>query len=371
MRYLGWATRAAIPVVRLRCLAVFLGGALFLSSGCAAPQPLLKRVQSEGPQWPDAPLKAKIEWVKSVSNPEDAGIDKKFWKKALEVFTGAELRNISKPYGVLFDDAGRLFVTDTGLGVVHLMDTKQGLYSRITAPEGGPFRSPIALAEDEQGGLYITDSTSGTVFRYDLVQRTVTPFLRELDRPTGMAYNRVNKLLYVAETGLGRIIAVDGFGAQKYSISATRGGEMFFNRPTDLAVDRKGQLFVNDPLNYKVMTFTPEGLLVSQFGEMGDSQGELDKPKGIAVDADGNIYVCDAMLDAVQLFDDNGHFLFSFGANGTGNGAFWMPSGIFIKGDYIFVSDTYNHRVQIFRFLRGAALDEDDGINRNNAGEVK
>jgi len=340
-------------------------------SGCAAPQPLLKRANATGLQWPDAPLQAKIEWVKSVSTPEDAGIDKKFWKKALEIFTGAEVRSIAKPYGVFYDEAGRLFIADTGLGVVHLMDTRQGLYFRIMAPEGRPFRSPIALAEDEQGGLYITDSTSGTVYRYDLALRTVTPFLRELDRPTGMAYNWVNKLLYISETGLGRIIAVDGKGAQKYSISATHAGEGFFNRPTDLAVDHKGQLFVNDPLNYKVMIFTPEGLLVSKFGEMGDSQGELDKPKGIAVDMDGNIYVCDAMLDSVQLFDDSGHFLFSFGSNGTGDGAFWMPTGIHIAGDYIFVSDTYNHRVQIFRFLRGAALDEDNGVKPQQSNEVK
>src|SRR6185369_1093137 len=89
------------------------------------------------------------------------------------------------------------------------------------------------------------------------------------------------------------------------------------------------------------------------FGVMGDSRGELNKPKGIAVDPEGRIFVSDALLDAVQIFDDTGQFLFSFGSTGTDDGYFWMPSGLFIHEGYIFVADTFNQRVQIFRYLSG------------------
>ena len=30
-----------------------------------------------------------------------------------------------------------------------------------------------------------------------------------------------------------------------------------------------------------------------------------------------------------------------------------MPAGLAIRGDLIYVADSFNHRVQVFRFLRG------------------
>lgn len=334
--------------------------ALALSlAACQGALPLLSPVRDDAPQWPEAPFKARVAFVKSVSTPQDAGIEKRLFERALDLITGAQESFIVKPHGVLFDQGQRLFVADSGLGVVHLMDTRENRYLRITPASGGRFLTPIALAMDEAGGLFISDSTANTVYRYDLATGQAVPFLREIDRPTGLAYSAVNKLLYVSETGAGRILAVDGTGAQKFTIDTNRAGEQLFNRPVDLAVDAKGQLFVNDPLHYKIMTFAPDGTLLSHFGEMGDSQGELNKPKGVAVDSEGNVYVSDSLLDAVQVFDSGGHFQFSVGGTGTDDGSFWMPSGIHISQGYLFVSDTYNQRVQVFRYLRQQGGDAD------------
>ncbi|QXE90894.1 6-bladed beta-propeller [Geomonas subterranea] len=338
---------------RQRLLWAGVGGAMMLLlAACATPVvPLLQRGDAAGPQWPEPPMRAKIRWVKSIETPQDAGIARSAWRHAVEFFTGAAADNIVKPHGVYFDEAGRLFVADAGVGVVHLFDTRNGAYKRITGPSGLPFRSPIGLAQDDAGGLFISDSAADTVYRYDLASGDVTPFCREMARPTGIAYNRVNKLLYVAETGYGRVVALDRNAGQKLTIHTSKSGEGLFNKPIDLAVDRAGRVYVNDPLNYKINVFTPDGRLQQRFGEMGDAPGQMDKPKGIAVDAEGRIFVCDSLLDTVQLFDASGVYMFSFGANGTGAGDFWMPSGIHIASNWVFVSDTYNNRVQVFQIL--------------------
>ncbi|MBJ6801016.1 6-bladed beta-propeller [Geomonas propionica] len=296
-------------------------------------------------------MHAKIRWVKNVVTPRDAGVARSAWKHALEFFTGSEADNIVKPHGVYYDDAGRLFVADSGLGVVHVYDTRNSLYKRITAPSGAPFRSPIGLARDENGGLFISDSGADTVYRYDLASGVISPFLREVARPTGIAYNKLNKLLYIAETGYSRVVAVDRSGGQKLTIYTSKNGDGLFNRPVDLAVDGAGRVYVNDPLNYKINIFSPDGKLQHKFGEMGDGTGQMNKPKGVAVDSMGRIFVCDSLLDTVQLYDPSGTYLFSFGANGTGAGEFWMPSGIQIANNWVFVSDTYNNRVQVFQIL--------------------
>jgi DNA-binding beta-propeller fold protein YncE len=70
------------------------------------------------------------------------------------------------------------------------------------------------------------------------------------------------------------------------------------------------------------------------------------------VDSSDNIYVGDSQRDMIQVFDDNGSLVSTFGKSGLGRGRFWMPSGIFIDSrDYIYVADTYNKRIQIFRHL--------------------
>jgi DNA-binding beta-propeller fold protein YncE len=76
-------------------------------------------------------------------------------------------------------------------------------------------------------------------------------------------------------------------------------------------------------------------------------------PKGVAVDDDGVVYVVDGLFDNVQLFDRAGAFLLTLGARGTGFGEFWLPSGAFIDGeDRLYVCDTYNRRVQVFRITQ-------------------
>jgi hypothetical protein len=68
------------------------------------------------------------------------------------------------------------------------------------------------------------------------------------------------------------------------------------------------------------------------------------------------------MLDTVQVFDDSGRLLLTFGKAGTDNGEFWMPSGLFIdRRNYIYVSDTYNRRIQVFRFMAGEGPSAGEG----------
>jgi sugar lactone lactonase YvrE len=62
----------------------------------------------------------------------------------------------------------------------------------------------------------------------------------------------------------------------------------------------------------------------------------------------------DALFHAVQAFDLQGNYLGTVGRQGRGEGEFWMPSGIFIDPeDYLYVADTYNARIQVFRLGYG------------------
>ena len=65
----------------------------------------------------------------------------------------------------------------------------------------------------------------------------------------------------------------------------------------------------------------------------------------------------DALFDNVQVFNRDGKLLMSFGKPGQGLGEFWLPSGITIDSkDMIYISDSFNRRVQIFQYLKEGEL---------------
>jgi DNA-binding beta-propeller fold protein YncE len=83
-----------------------------------------------------------------------------------------------------------------------------------------------------------------------------------------------------------------------------------FNRPTNVAVARNGDLYVSDGYgNARVHRFSATGKLLTSWGEPGTGPGQFMLPHGIAVDAGGSVYVCDRESDRIQVFSAEGRFL--------------------------------------------------------------
>jgi DNA-binding beta-propeller fold protein YncE len=83
-----------------------------------------------------------------------------------------------------------------------------------------------------------------------------------------------------------------------------------FNRPTNIAVSPKGDLYVSDGYgNCRVHQFSPSGELKRSWGVPGQGPGEFFLPHGIAVSEDGRVFVCDRENDRIQIFSPDGEYL--------------------------------------------------------------
>src|SRR6266849_9403054 len=86
-----------------------------------------------------------------------------------------------------------------------------------------------------------------------------------------------------------------------------------FNRPSDVAWDAAGDIFVADGLgNARVAKFDKDGKFVKSWGKKGTAPGQFANVRSIAVDAQGNVYAADGGNKRVQVFDNNGTFKTAF-----------------------------------------------------------
>lgn len=119
----------------------------------------------------------------------------------------------------------------------------------------------------------------------------------------------------------GRVTMVLGRREESVEVAAPRAagappvrpGWGTFNRPTDVAWDIQGNVFIADGYNNsRVVKTDRNGRWVKTWGDRGTEPGQFNILHSMASDAQGNIYVGDRTNRRIQVFDSNGTFLRQF-----------------------------------------------------------
>ncbi len=325
--------------------------AALLLAGCAEQSPRLEGVDTAAAPlvWPKPPAQERIRYLRSVSGPQDWGISRSFLRRLIDALSGGGKALFIRPSAVAERD-GVLYVADPGAQALWILDAPRERYVRVTQIGGQGLVSPVALALGSGGTVFVADTGLRKVFLLDrdgaLIRSIAT---QGLERPAGLAWDETAQRLFVLDSLRHRVAVFDAKGTLLRNLGegGSRNGQ--FNHPTHITLDARGTLLVNDALNFRVQAIDEKGRFLWKFGRVGDGAGDFAAPKGIASDSAGHVYVVDALFDAVQIFDRQGRLLLVFGEHGAGPGQFTLPGGIFISAeDKVYVADSYNRRVQIF-----------------------
>jgi DNA-binding beta-propeller fold protein YncE len=283
-----------------------------------------------------------------------------------------------RTYGVGVDSKGRIYAADQGVAAVFIFDPQnKDQVELIGNGRQATFGLLTGLALDDDDRLFVSDAKLRRVVVFSPKHEQEAAFGAEvLVRPGGVAIDRENRFVYVADTGND---VVDVFDADNYKLLRKIGksskkhdqtGPGVFSLPEGVAVDSDGNVYVTDTFNDRIEMFDAEGQFISTFGKNGDGPADFERPKGIAIDCDGHIWVVDAAQNRVKVFDNQGRLLIYFGGPGYYPGQFMGLWGIAIgPSNQVVVSETYPGRLQVFRYITDAEAAAEKA--RHEAGERK
>jgi len=143
------------------------------------------------------------------------------------------------------------------------------------------------------------------------------------NRPTGVALDREGDVYITDGYGNSRVHHFSRSGELIKSWGTPGGRPGQFRLPHDIAIDDSGRLYVADRENHRIQ-------VLSSDGEPIELLENVIRPTGVCIDQHGDIYVCE-LARRISIFDSSGHLLARWGnpsTGGAGDDLFHAPHAI-------------------------------------------
>lgn len=119
-------------------------------------------------------------------------------------------------------------------------------------------------------------------------------------------------------------------------------------KPSGLAVDRRGFLFVSDQLSHRIIQLDTQYVFKREIGGYGSDDGHLSSPGKITIDNDLNLLVVDEGNHRVCRFDRQFNYSGEISIMSPDSNGIAEPSGVAVtRAGKIWVTDRRNNRLSV------------------------
>ena len=300
--------------------------------------------------------------IKIKRNKSDASI-KKPSKRYIKDASTYHIKHIQWPtrtktnggkmgrmFGIGFSDTGVWAAADYSNHCVHVCDVNNELI-KIFGNKGkgdNQFNHPVGITFDSEGCLYVSEYGNHRVQKFDTNFKYMLHFGDEgeddgqLNHPMGITAYKDK--VYVADSANSRIAIFYTNG--EFCRNIVSG---CLRDPYDISINKTNkQLLITDSACC-IRIYSLKGEYINRFSGFGADRGLLNHPASLAIDLNGFVFVADTYNHRICVFDSTGMFVHSFGSCGNNEGQFNRPQGIaFSNNGTLYISDYGNQRVVIF-----------------------
>ena len=254
--------------------------------------------------------------------------------------------DFDRPHDLVLSSDGRfLYVADLGNDAVKVLDP--ATLKTVGVIGAGALDTPHDVAFDDAGRLFVADSGNDAIAVYRVdgadAERLET-WTGEMFSPEGVAPAGGGRV-FVTDTGGGGVLRFEGGRATLRKEDAGGAG---YNRPHDVLVDRQGRVLVVDSGNHRIHILDQE---LAPIRTLAGPPYDFNEPKYLAVDEQENLYVADEYNNQVKILDPDYRIVevIGSGERGSGPGELNKPEGVETRDGLIWISDTYNDRILLYR----------------------
>ena len=228
-------------------------------------------------------------------------------------------------------------------------------YERLS-PVTKTIYSPLAVAMDQAGRLYVAESSSDRIVILSQSGNYLST-LPGLHAPISVAVDSNNGRILTGSKAKGNVEVYDTDFTPLFKLGS---GDGEFSQPDDICVASTGRIYVVDRGYDRIMMYESSGRYIGSFGSPGNGDGQFHRPISMTIDETaGEIIVLDRQLvpgtsqpsegARVQFFNMTGTFLRGFTRNGNVEGGMLRPQGITVDGESrIYVTDSYQNAVLVY-----------------------
>lgn len=193
--------------------------------------------------------------------------------------------------------------------------------------------SPIRVAVDQQGNLYLADPRGGGLLKYSSSGKLLQ-VVKTAKSPQGVTLTPDGNLV-VTQGNYAAILDKNGAEISRLGIGSGQ-----FKMANGVTTDSAGFIYVVDSLDNCVQVFNTRGAPVvmasaalgkpaNSFGSLGNLPGQFSVPAGITYEKSSNqLAVADTLNGRVQFFSLQGTYQKSLGSYGSGPLKFTSPQAV-------------------------------------------
>ena len=210
------------------------------------------------------------------------------------------------------------------------------------------FNSPYGIVAYTKNYIYISDSLNHRIVNYDIkgnfvsILNFIPPAIENFDvdrlrlsEPKGIDVDSFGNI-YIADSGNDRILKVSATGQFLSEIKGDDFEAKYFLKPSDVKIDDYGNIYIADTGNDRVLVMNQNKKVLLEI------KG-LKSPAGITTDNKGNIFVSNTAKNKVVVYNIKNEPILELDYK------FNMPLGLAIFHENLYVVDSGNHQIVLFR----------------------